>query len=80
MMVRFFSSIKSLTGTASVEMPHEKTMGDLAKSLTALYPKLQFDNDVLILINGANFHSLGGWEAGLKPGDRIDILPVLIGG
>ena len=80
MMVRFFSSIKTITGTASVEIPHEKTIGDLALSLSALYPKMQFDNDIIILINGTNFYTLGGWETGLKPGDVIDILPVLIGG
>ena len=92
MRVRFFAYLRNFTGCAETDVPYEKTVGALARSLCDTYgdklcEKLflpgkdeQIGPEVIILINGKHFGRLGGMSASLSPDDRVDLFPVVAGG
>jgi len=94
MQVRFFAYLRNFTGCAEADIPYEETIGALACSLCNRYgDKLRqkifpsgnsggkvFGPEIMILINGRHVNHLGGFNAPLKPDDRVDVFPVVAGG
>jgi len=94
MRVKFFATIRNITGCAEADIPYRETAGALARSLCDLYgEKLRekifpgnvtgpekFGPEIIILINGRHVSHLGGPAAALQPDDRVDVFPVVAGG
>jgi len=95
MRVRFFASLRNITGCVEEEIPYEETAGALAHSLCDRYgAKLrqkifvvegsgveeEFSPEIIVLINGRHVSHLGGVAAPLNSNDRVDIFPMLAGG
>ena len=92
MRVRFFATIRNLTGCVETDFPYQETAGALARSLCehygeALQKKIfpsgsidAFGPEIIFLINGRHVNHLGGTAAPLIPGDRVDVFPVVAGG
>ena len=95
MRVRFFASLRTITGCSEAEVQYEETIGALARSLCKLYGENlrkkifpaessggedAFGPNIILLINGRHVSHLGGPSALLKPDDRVDFFPVLAGG
>ena len=83
MQVRFFADLRSITGCAEADVPYAETAGALIRSLCGIYgEKLEekFNEEIIVLINGQHMNRLGGYNAPLKPEDRVDIFPVVTGG
>ena len=94
MQVRFFAQFRNITGCAEADIPYQETAGALARSLCERYgdafrKKLfaqanagedKFCPEIIFLINGRHVCHLGGADAPLQPGDRVDIFPMVAGG
>lgn len=90
MRVRFFASIRTLTGAPEVACPElPVTLGELLHTLSDRYgPEFRrwvLDGDalghaVMIVINGDDARHRGGLQARLAPGDVVSILPMMAGG
>ena len=91
MRVRFFATLRSITGCAEADIPYRETAGDLARSLCDQYGNklrekifpasdTQFGPEIIILINGRHVCHLGGPAAPLDSEDRVDVFPVVAGG
>jgi len=90
MQIRFFASIRSVTGVREIEW-EEPTLilGELLHRLAEGYgPEFRrwvLDGDdlgasVMIIINGEDARHRGGVETRLAPTDVISILPIMAGG
>ncbi|MDR0442280.1 MAG: MoaD/ThiS family protein [Treponema sp.] len=94
MRVRFFATLRGITGCAEADVPYRETAGALARSLCDLYgvklkekffpsgaeDKEKFGPEIIVLINGRHVIHLGGLAAPLNPDDRVDVFPVVAGG
>jgi molybdopterin converting factor small subunit len=93
MQVRFFATLRPITGCAEADIPYQETAGALACSLCVIYgEKLkekifpsgntqgEFGPEIIFLINGRHVSHLGGPAAVLNPEDRVDVFPVVAGG
>ena len=93
MRVRFFAHIRDITGCVEADIPHQETVGALARSICELYGEAMrqkiflagnsdeaFSPEIIFLINGRHVTHLGGTAAALQPDDRVDIFPMVAGG
>jgi len=95
MRVRFFAYIRNITGCIEADIPHQETIGALARSLCDRYgEKLrlkffpaghsednrEFGPDIIVLINGRHITHLQGTATIINQDDRVDIFPVVAGG
>ena len=80
MLVRFNAWLSEITNCAEADLPHEKTAGDLLRSLRETYGEKLRQTDIIILINGHHIGRMGGLAALLNPDDRVDVFPVADGG
>ena len=91
MKVKFFATIRDITGCIETDFPFQETAGSLALSLCDRYgEKLRgkllspegnvFHNDVIFLINGRHVVHLGGFDAPLAEDDTVSIFPKTAGG
>jgi MoaD family protein len=90
MVVRFFASIRSVTGVREIawEQP-TPTLGELLRHLSERYgPAFRrwvldgedLGSSVMVVINGDDARHRGGSAAQLGPTDVISILPIMAGG
>ena len=95
MRVRFFAYLRNFTKCAEADLPHQETIGALARLLCDRYgEKMQqkifpggyskgdeeFGPEIIILINGRHVSHLQGAATILNPDDRVDIFPLVAGG
>ena len=92
--VRFFATIRDLTGCAEADIPYQDTAGTLARALCSLYGenlgqkffpaglsgRETFGPEIIVLINGRHVKHLQGTATPLNPDDRVDIFPLVAGG
>ena len=90
MVVRFFASIRNITGVKEIEWGElTLTLGDLLRLLSDRYgPEFRnwvldgegLGSSVMVVINGEDARHRGGIEIRLAPTDVISILPIMAGG
>ena len=90
MQVRFFATIREITGTSEIRWDAPAgSLGELLQALSARYGPafrrwvLEGDDlgaAILIVINGHDARHQGGIQARLRPDDTIAIFPAIAGG
>jgi MoaD family protein len=90
MVVRFFASLRGITGEKEIEWPQEApTLGRLLALLADRYgPEFrrwvledgELGGAVIVLVNGQDARHRGGLEMSLRPEDSVAILPMMAGG
>ena len=91
MIVRFFATIRDMTGTALQEVAEQPpaTLGELIEALAGQYGpafrRAVLDGErlapgVIVLVSGRNAVFAGGLAAPLSSDDEISIFPPLGGG
>ena len=90
MVIRFFASIRNVTGVKEVEWSEPTpTLGDLLHSLSVRYgPQFRswvldgeaLGSSVMVVINGDDVRHQGGIDRRLAPTDVVSILPIMAGG
>jgi molybdopterin synthase sulfur carrier subunit len=90
MVIRFFASIRNITGVKEIEWDEPTpTLGELLRPLSERYgPEFRgwvFEGEdlggsVMVVINGEDARHQGGVETRLAPTDTISILPIMAGG
>jgi sulfur-carrier protein len=90
MLIRFFASIRNITGVKEVEWDESTpTLGELLCRLADRYdPEFrhwvldgdQLGSAVMIVVNGDDVRPRAGLETRLAPTDVVSILPVMAGG
>lgn len=90
MVLRFFTSIRSITGEKEIEWGEPTpTLGDLLAQLSDCYgPEFRrwgFEGDALsesivVVVNGEDVRHQGGLDMPLRATDVIAILPMMAGG
>jgi MoaD family protein len=89
-VIRFFASIRNITGAKEIEWGElTPSLGELLRLLSERYSP-EFRNwvldgeglgaSVMIVINGEDARHHGGVETRLAPTDVISILPIMAGG
>lgn len=87
--VRVTAVLQKLTGGEKSVEASGGTIGAILEDIDQRYPGFRaqmFDDDgklyrfVNVYLNDEDIRYLGGTEAPVKPGDRLDILPALAGG
>ena len=89
-VVRFFASIRNITGVKEIEWGKlTPTLGDLLRLLSERYGSEfrswvlegeDLGGSVMVVINGEDARHRGGVETRLAPTDVISILPIMAGG
>ena len=90
MVIRFFASIRSITGVKELEWSEPTpSVGDLLRLLSDRYgPEFRrwvlegesVGSSVLVVINGNDARHQGGLETRLAATDVVSILPIMAGG
>jgi sulfur-carrier protein len=90
MVVRFFASIRNITGVKEVEWAETApTLGDLLRLLSDRYgPEFRrwvlegegLGGSVMIVVNGTDARHQAGLATPLAPTDVISLLPIMAGG
>ena len=90
MVIRFFASIRNITGVKEIEWDGPTpTLGELLRLLSERYgPEFRgwaldgedLGGSVMVVINGEDARHQGGVETRLAPTDVISILPIMAGG
>jgi MoaD family protein len=90
MVIRFFASIRNITGVKEIEWGEPvPTVGDLLRLLSERYgPEFRrwvFDGEslgsaVMVVINGNDARHHGGLATRLTPSDIVSLLPMMAGG
>lgn len=90
MVIRFFASIRNITGTKEIEWEASTpTLGELLRLLSERYgPQFRrwvldeerMGNSVLVLVNGEDVRHGAGLCTPLHPEDVVSILPMMAGG
>lgn len=90
MVIRFFASIRNITGVKEIEWDGPApTLGELLRLLSERYgPEFRnwvlegedLGGSVMVVINGEDARHQGGVEKRLSPTDVILILPIMAGG
>jgi MoaD family protein len=90
MVVRFFASLRNVTGMKEVEWAEPTpTLGELLRLLSYQYgPEFRrwvldeeaLGSSVMVVINGEDARHHGGTETRLASTDVISILPIMAGG
>ena len=90
MVVRFFASIRNITGMKEIEWAEAApTLGDLLRLLSDRYgPEFRrwvfegkgLGGSVMVVINGDDARHQAGLETRLAATDVISILPIMAGG
>jgi len=90
MMIRFFATLRDLTGTAELTWDGSATeLGELLAALADRYgPAFRgtvlagasLAPGVMVLVNGHNARLTGGARAPVSPDDEVSIFPPLAGG
>jgi molybdopterin synthase sulfur carrier subunit len=90
MVIRFFASIRNITGVKEIEWDGPApTLGALLRLLSERYsPEFrgwvlngeELGGSVMVVINGEDARHQGGVETRLAPADVISILPIMAGG
>ncbi len=91
MQVKFYASIRQAAGIkmVEVEVHPDTTVRDVLTEVTARYPVLEkfiwkepgeLSEHAHVFINGENVRHLKGLDTLLKPEDKVDIFPPLVGG
>jgi molybdopterin synthase sulfur carrier subunit len=91
MQVKLYASLRQKVGLkqVEVEVPPEPTIKDVLQDLAVRYPVLKehiFSDDgslvhhIQVIINGHSIRTLQGLDTPVKPEDKVDIFPPLVGG
>ena len=90
MVVRFFASIRNITGVKEIEWAEAvRTLGDLLRLLSDRYgPEFRrwvFEGEglggsVMVVVNGNDARHQAGLATELVPTDVVSILPMMAGG
>jgi MoaD family protein len=90
MVVRFFASIRNITGAKEIEWAEATaTVGELLRALSDRYgPEFQrwvyegerLGGSVMVVVNGADARHKAGLATELAPTDVVSILPIMAGG
>ena len=90
MVIRFFASIRSITGATELEWGDPTpSLGDLLHLLSDRYgPEFrrwvlegeEFGGSVMVVVNGTDARHQAGLATPLAPTDVISILPIMAGG
>ncbi len=82
MKVKFYGSLTRGIGDETIiNMPEGSTLNDLLKQLNQKNSEISPDNpNLIIFINDAESHLLGGMKAKLNDNDTVSILPAAHGG
>lgn len=90
MVIRFFASIRNVTGAKEVEWEEPTpTLGELLRLLAERYgPQFRgwvldgenLGSSVMVVINGEDARHQAGLETRLAPTDVVSILPIMAGG
>lgn len=87
MKVKFYATLRDLTGKKEIEISGVRTVGELLDKLDEMFPGIKKelideDGDVngMILVNGHNIVHLKLWDTALKEDDIIHIFPPAGGG
>ena len=87
MKVRFYATLRDLTGKKEVEISVARTVRELLEKLDEMFSGIKKelideDGDVngMILVNGHNIVHLKLWDTELKEDDTIHIFPPAGGG
>jgi len=87
MKVKFYVTLRDLTGKKEIEISGVRTVRELLERLDEMFPGIKKelideDGDVngMILVNGHNIVHLKLWDTALKEDDIIHIFPPAGGG
>jgi MoaD family protein len=90
MLIRFFASVRNVTGVRQIEWAEPTpTLGELLRLLADRYgPEFRrwvldgerLGSAVMIVVNGDDVRPKAGLQTRLAPTDIISILPVMAGG
>jgi MoaD family protein len=90
MMIRFFASIRTITGVKEIEWGGPApTLGDLLEQLADRYgPGFRrwvlggegLGDSVMVVVNGTDARHKAGLATQLAPTDVVSILPIMAGG
>ena len=90
MVIRFFASIRNITGEKEIEWAEPTpTLGELLRLLSDRYgPEFQrwvldgenLGGSVMVVINGEDARHQAGLETRLTPTDVVSIFPIMAGG
>jgi MoaD family protein len=90
MLIRFFASIRNITGTREIKWEEPTlTLGELLQLLADRYgPEFrrwvlegeELGGSVMIVVNGEDARHQAGLETRLAPTDVVSILPIMAGG
>ncbi|ADT83638.1 ubiquitin-like small modifier protein 1 [Thermococcus barophilus] len=87
MKVKFYATLRDLTGKKEIEIKGVKTVKELLDTLDKMFPGIKKelideDGDVngMILVNGHNIVHLKLWDTELKEEDVVHIFPPAGGG
>jgi MoaD family protein len=90
MVIRFFASIRNITGVKEIEWDEPTpTLGELLRLLSGRYgPEFRrwvlegedLGGSVMVVINGDDARHQGGLKTQLAATDVVSILPIMAGG
>lgn len=90
MVIRFFGSVRSVTGATELEADHAPaTLGELLHLLSDQYGSEfrrwvldgeELSGSILIVVNGDDVRHRAGLATPLAAGDVVSILPIMAGG
>jgi sulfur-carrier protein len=89
MEIRFFASIRELTGEIKTSLAPPETVAGLLGQLSSRYgrrfeqrvfPDQKLDDTIIVLLNGRDIRHLSGVSTPLGPDDVVSIFPVVAGG
>ncbi len=90
MVIRFFASIRNITGVKEIEWGEPTaTLGELLRLLSDRYgPEFRhwvlegesLGNSVMVVINGSDARHRAGLETPLLASDVVSLLPIMAGG
>jgi MoaD family protein len=91
MQVKLYASLRQKVGLkqVEVEVPPEPIIKDVLLNLATRYPTLKehifsadgsLVNHVHVIVNGQSIRHLQGLDTPIKPEDKVDIFPPLVGG
>lgn len=85
--MKFYATLRDLTGKKEIEISGVRTVGELLDKLDKMFPGIKKelideDGDVngMILVNGHNIVHLKLWDTELKEEDVIHVFPPAGGG
>ncbi len=81
--VKFFATLREITGVRMIEVEDFDDVGSLLNMLYKKYGdefKKEIETKNMILVNGKNILDLQGYETKLKDGDEVSIFPPVGGG